>query len=67
MRNLLFWGLFPLLIPQALWVRKTAPRTAPAAGPRSGTVGDGRPIRLVGVGDSIIAGVGARHQFAEVF
>lgn len=59
MRNLLFWGLFPLVLPQALWVRKTAPRFAPAAGPESGTFGEGRPIRLVGIGDSIIAGVGA--------
>ena len=59
MRNLLFWGLFPLVLPQALWVRKTAPRFAPAAGPESGAVGEGRPIRLIGIGDSIIAGVGA--------
>ena len=59
MRNVLFWGVFPFLLPQALYVRKTAPRFAPAGGPTEGTCGDGKPISLLAVGDSIIAGVGA--------
>ena len=59
MKNLLFWLIFPFLIPQALYVRRTAPRFAPASGPTQGVVGDGRPIRLLAIGDSIIAGVGA--------
>ncbi len=59
MRDLLFWGLFPFLLPQALYVRQTAPRFAPAVGPREGACGDGDTLRLVAVGDSIIAGVGA--------
>jgi lysophospholipase L1-like esterase len=58
MRTLAFWLLFPLLIPQALWVRRTAPRFGGAPGPRSGRVGSGRRFRLVGLGDSVIDGVG---------
>jgi lysophospholipase L1-like esterase len=59
LRNLLFWIAVPLLIPQALYVRKTAPRFAPADGPSIGTVGEGNAKKLLAVGDSIIAGVGA--------
>jgi lysophospholipase L1-like esterase len=59
MRNLLFWGAIPFLLPQALYVRRTAPRFAPAGGPTDGAVGEGRQARLLAVGDSIIAGVGA--------
>jgi lysophospholipase L1-like esterase len=61
MRSLLFWGLLPLLIPQALWVRKTAPRFPEAAGPRFGSAGSGPNLNLIAIGDSIIAGVGARN------
>ncbi|MEM7084506.1 MAG: SGNH/GDSL hydrolase family protein [Pseudomonadota bacterium] len=59
MRSLLFWLSFPFLIPQALYVRQTAPRFAPASGPTTGAVGDGETVRLLAIGDSIIAGVGA--------
>lgn len=58
-RNLFFWIAFPFLLPQALYVRRTAPRSAPAAGPAEGVVGNGEQIRLLAIGDSIIAGVGA--------
>jgi lysophospholipase L1-like esterase len=47
------------MAPQALWVRRTAPRFADAAGPAFGSVGSGKKMHLVAVGDSIIAGVGA--------
>ena len=59
MKGLLFWIAFPFLIPQALYVRRTAPRFAPAGGPSEGSVGDGDDIHLLAIGDSIIAGVGA--------
>lgn len=59
MRNILFWALIPLLVPQALYVRKTAPRFVPAGGPSNGYVGSGKQARLLAIGDSIIAGVGA--------
>ncbi len=61
MRNILFWSLFPLALPQAIWVRKIAPRFAAAEGPVSGTMGKGRCLKLLAVGDSIIVGVGARR------
>lgn len=65
MRRLLFWSTLPLLLPQALWVRKHAPRYAAPAGAEGGRVeapvdaADAPPLRLIGLGDSIIAGVGA--------
>lgn len=55
----MFWVVFPLVVPQALYVRRTAPRFAPAGGPAKGSIGDGEPVRLLAIGDSIIAGVGA--------
>ena len=59
MRSLLFWLAVPFLIPQGLWIRRTAPRFAGAGGPNQGSVGNGATRSLVAVGDSIIAGVGA--------
>lgn len=59
-RSLRFWLLFLPLIPQALWVRHTVPRFGGAPGPRSGSAGRGETVRLSGLGDSIIAGVGCR-------
>ena len=58
-RRVAFWALLPLVAPQGLWVRRRAPRFADAAGPRSGSVGTGEPLRLLAFGDSIVAGVGA--------
>jgi lysophospholipase L1-like esterase len=57
-RRALFWSALPWVIPQALWLRKTAPRFKPASGLTTGVVGDGDTVHLVGIGDSIIAGVG---------
>lgn len=69
MRSALFWASVPLLLPQALVLRHRAPRFAPADGPTRGGIGEGgqdessmgehQPLRLLGLGDSIIAGVGA--------
>ena len=59
MRRALFWTMLPLMTPQALWVRKTAPRFSDAAGPAFGCTGEGKERLLLAVGDSIIAGVGA--------
>lgn len=60
LRSLLFWGSLPVLLPQAVGVRWTAPRFAAAGGPREGAAGSGPRRRLLAIGDSIIAGVGAR-------
>ncbi len=59
MRRALFWTMLPFMAPQAMWVRKTAPRFSDATGPSSGCIGQGQDKHLVAIGDSIIAGVGA--------
>ncbi len=61
LRSLLFWIAFFLLIPQALWVRRTARRFPPADGPRKGQTGQGPALRFLAIGDSIIDGVGVSH------
>lgn len=60
MRSLLFWSLFPFVIPQAIRVRKNAPRFSPAKGAPEGVAGWGDEYRLLAIGDSIIAGVGVK-------
>ena len=54
----LFWPAFALVIPQALWVKRTATRFDDATGPAKGQLDGPNPVSLVGIGDSIIAGVG---------
>ena len=52
--------LSPVLLVQALYVRLTVPRLPEAPGPRTGVIeGAGAPLRLLVVGESPIAGVGA--------
>ena len=58
-RRLAFWALLPFAALQGLRVRRNAPRFAAAEGPPNGRVGRGQPLRLLAIGDSIIAGVGA--------
>ncbi len=59
MRGPLFWMSVPFLVPQAIRVRRTALRFGPAAGPTTGSIGNGPRKTLLALGDSIIAGVGA--------
>lgn len=54
--------LSPLLIAQALRLRARALRLPEPPGPRSGNLGNGPPLRLLILGDSSAAGVGAPHQ-----
>lgn len=56
--------LAPVLVPQGRRVRRTTPRLPEAAGPRAGEVpGSGDPLRLLVLGESTAAGVGAAdHQ-----
>ena len=54
--------LSPLLVAQALQVRNTASTLPEPPGHRSGQFGIGTPLRLLIVGDSSAAGVGAKHQ-----
>ena len=57
----------PLLLPQAMWVKRTALRLPDAQQPWQGLVAapDGareRPLRLLLVGESTVAGVGVECQ-----
>jgi len=54
--------LLPIALVQGLWVRQTTPRLPPAQG-RRGRFGEGpQAATIVGIGDSIIAGVGVDRQ-----
>ena len=54
--------LSPLLLAQGLATRRSVPRLPEPPGAREGTTGIGTPLRLLVLGDSAAAGVGARHQ-----
>ena len=54
--------LLPLLVAQGLRVRNRALILPEAPGPRQGTLGQGAPLRLLILGDSAAAGVGAPDQ-----
>lgn len=59
---LILLALSPLLLVQGLYVRKVTPRLPEANGGRSGHLGSGKPLRLLILGDSAAAGVGAAQQ-----
>jgi len=55
--------LSPLLVAQAMSIRRRAPVLPEAEGPRDGQLGGGgRALRLLIAGDSSAAGVGVAHQ-----
>lgn len=58
--------LFPVLIAQALRVRRRAQLLPEPPGPRAGVAGTGPELRLLILGDSSAAGVGATHQDAAL-
>jgi lysophospholipase L1-like esterase len=62
MHPLLILPLAPLLLLQGLYVRKVTPRLPEPTGARSGEIGQGRNLRLLILGDSAAAGVGAETQ-----
>ena len=55
------YALFPVLLSQAFALRRHALTLVPAIGLPSGRIGRGEPLRFLAIGDSIIAGVGARR------
>jgi lysophospholipase L1-like esterase len=55
-------GLGPLLLAQGLWARRRTPRLPEPPGPRAGVSGAGPLVRVLILGDSAAAGVGAPHQ-----
>lgn len=57
-----FMLISPLVAVQAAYVRMSTPRLPDAAGPAEGEfAGRGPVLRLLAVGESTVAGVGARH------
>lgn len=65
----LWWGLtlalLPVVLPQALWTRRTALRLPPAAGAQTGMAGaefSAESLRLLLIGESTVAGVGVEAQ-----
>jgi len=56
------WTLGPVLLVQGRRVRRETPVLPEPAGPREGLAGEGRLLRLLVVGDSAGAGVGAASQ-----
>jgi lysophospholipase L1-like esterase len=61
---LLFGITLPVLLPQALFAKRRAIRLEPASGPQAGIAGgtEGKPLRLLLVGESTVAGVGVSSQ-----
>lgn len=59
-RSALFWSALPLMLPQALRLKRSAPRAAAANGAREGNAGDPEAprLRLLALGDSPFEGVG---------
>lgn len=55
-------GLGPILLVQGIYVRRVTPRLPEPTGVRCGVKGAGKPLRLLVVGDSAAAGVGADSQ-----
>ena len=56
------FALGPLLYLQGKAVRRSVPRLPEPPGAREGSIGSGAPLRLLILGDSATAGVGAEHQ-----
>ena len=59
--RLVVYALFPVYFSQAFALRRHALQLAPAVGSREGRIGRGEPLHFLAIGDSIIAGVGARR------
>jgi len=70
--SLVFWGLMPIAGVQGLSLRKTALRLPPPPGNVQGMFGQSSqnkftaPLRLLALGDSIIAGIGADTQAGTI-
>ncbi len=65
--SLLSWLCFPYYVGHGIYVRKKSLRLPPAAGPRSGQFGKGKPtIRLLARGDSSAAAVGIEHTSGAI-
>jgi len=62
LHNIILILLAPLLLIQGRYVRRVTPKLPEAAGDRDGSLGEGRRLRVLVVGDSAAAGVGVDTQ-----
>lgn len=63
LRLMATWPLLPVALAQGLWLRGRVLRLPEASGPREGVAaGAGTPLRLLALGESTVAGVGAPVQ-----
>ena len=62
MRSILFWLCFPFVLPQAILLKRSLPRFVAPEGEKEGDLGSSERLRFLGLGDSIIAGVGAESM-----
>lgn len=60
--GLLALGLSPIMLAQGLYLRRSVPALPEPEGPRQGELGRGPELRVLIVGDSSAAGVGAEYQ-----
>ena len=56
------FALFPYLLAQGAWLRRTALQLPEPSGARAGSEGSGPPLRMLLLGDSSAAGVGTDNQ-----
>lgn len=56
------FALAPILLGQGIYVRRVTPKLPEPVGARAGNAGQGKPLRVLIVGDSAAAGVGVAHQ-----
>jgi lysophospholipase L1-like esterase len=66
LRRMLFWGCLPVAVPQGLLLRRRSPRFPAAVGADCGAIGSGHLLRVLAMGDSIVAGVGAGTTEAAI-
>jgi len=59
--RLFIYSLFPVVFSQAFTLRRRAMNFVPPVGAPEGRIGRGEPLRFLAIGDSIVAGVGARR------
>ena len=65
--SLLSWLCFPIYVVVGIYVRMNSLRLSPAAGPRSGQFGKGKPkIKVLAIGDSSAAAVGIEQTSGAI-
>lgn len=65
LKHILFWCALPFALPQAILVKKNALRLPDASGKKQGELSEDSTVtssfNIIGIGDSVIAGVGVKE------